>query len=101
MAARREVWEELGLRIPLEGTRPVLTLHWEHGFDDFYTVTRSVRAEEIRLQTEEVAEVRWAGREEILDMIDSGTFIPYEKSLISLLFFLKDRRSAHTRADSV
>ncbi len=96
-AARRETWEELGLCIAIE--RPALTIHWEHGFDDFYTVVREVGEDEIRLQTEEVAEVRWAGPEEILDMIDGGSFIPYEKSLISLLFFLKDHRSAHTRAD--
>ena len=37
----------------------------------------------IRMQPEEVAEVRWASRDEILLMIDSGEFIPYEKSLIS------------------
>ena len=100
MAAQRETWEELGLRILPEGIRPVLTIHWERGFDDFYTVTRDVGAQEIRLQAEEVAEVRWASREEILAMIDGGSFIPYEKSLISLLFFLKEHRSAHTRADS-
>ena len=99
MAALRETREELGLRIPIEGARPVMTLHWEHGFDDFYTVIRDVGKEELRLQDEEVAEVRWADREEILGMIDSGSFIPYEKSLISLLFFLKDHRSAHTKAD--
>ena len=99
MAARRETWEELGLKILPEMIRPVLTIHWEHGFDDFYTVTRDVGARELRLQAEEVAEVRWASREEILAMIDGGSFIPYEKSLISFLFFLKDHRSAHTRAD--
>lgn len=99
-AAVRETWEELGLRIVPEGFRPVLTVHWEHGFDDFYTVTRGVREEELHLQAEEVAEVRWAGAEEILAMIDGGSFIPYEKSLISLLFFLRDHRSAHTRTDS-
>ena len=99
MAALRETREELGLRIPIEGARPVMTLHWEHGFDDFYTVIRDVGKEELRLQDEEVAEVRWADREEILGMIDSGSFIPYEKSMISLLFFLKDHRSAHTKAD--
>ena len=99
MAAQREIWEELGLPVSLEGERPVLTIHWEHGFDDFFTVTRDVRVDELRLQAEEVAEVRWADQEEILAMIDGGGFIPYEKSLISLLFFLKDHRSAHTRAD--
>ena len=53
----------------------------------------------LQLQYEEVQAVRWASREEILQMIDHGTFIPYEKSLIELLFFRRDHRSSHTRED--
>ena len=30
-------------------------------------------------------------------MIDSGTFIPYHRSLIELLFFLRDHSGTHTR----
>ena len=32
-------------------------------------------------------------------MIDDGRFIPYEKSLIELLFFRRDHRGSHTRSD--
>ena len=53
----------------------------------------------LRLQYEEVQAARWASREEILQMIDDGRFIPYEKSLIDLLFFRRNHRSAHTRGD--
>ena len=34
-------------------------------------------------------------------MIDNGEFIPYEKSLIELLFFRKDHCSSLTRSDSI
>ena len=99
-AAERETLEELGLSIDLTDVRPSLTIHWEHGFDDFYLLTRPVDTAELTLQWEEVQAVRWAGKEEIFGMIDDGTFIPYEKSLIELLYFLRDHRSAHTRGDT-
>ena len=87
-AAERETREELGI-----------TIHWEHGFDDIYVLTQQVDPESLHLQYEEVQTVRWAGKEEILQMIDDGRFIPYEKSLIELLFFRRDHRSSHTRSD--
>ena len=53
----------------------------------------------LTLQPEEVQRVRWAGLEEILQMIDDGSFIPYEKNLIRLLFWRRDHSSAHTKSD--
>ena len=98
-AAERETREELGLTVDLSNERPTLTLYWEHGFDDYYVLTRAVDLNALQLQYEEVQQVRWASKEEILQMIDDGSFIPYEKSLIELLFYRKDHRSAHTRSD--
>ena len=98
-AAERETREELGLNLDLSDFRPTITLHWEHGFDDYYTVTQPVDPDALQLQYEEVQAVRWASKEEIIRMIDDGRFIPYEKSLIELLFFRRNHRSAHTRND--
>ncbi len=98
-AAERETREELGLDIRLENVRPTLTLSFDHGFDDFYVLTQPVDLSSLRLQPEEVQAVRWADREEILRMIDDGQFIPYEKSLIGLLFFRRNHSGAHTRSD--
>ena len=99
-AAERETREELGLSVDLSAVRPTLTIHWEHGFDDYYVLTADVDPGSLHLQYEEVQTVRWAPLEEILEMIDGGQFIPYAKSLIELLFFRKDHRSAHTGSDS-
>ena len=99
-AAERETREEIGLEIDLSGVRPALTLNWEHRFDDYYLVTREVDPESLRLQYEEVQAVRWATRDEIMRLIDDGKFIPYEKSLIDLLFFQRNHRGAHTRRDT-
>ena len=99
-AAEREMQEELGLSIDLSDERPSMTIHWENGFDDYYILTREVDLNQLKLQYEEVQKVKWAGLEEILQMIDDGRFIPYEKSQIELLFFRRNHRSSHTREDS-
>jgi len=100
-AAERETLEELGLSIHLTDVRPTITIYWEHGFDDYYILTQEVDLDSLHLQYEEVQAVRWATLEEILKMIDDGQFIPYEKSLIELLFFRRNHRSSHTRSDHV
>ena len=100
-AAERETREELGLEIDLKDERPTMTIYWEHGFDDYYVLTRNVDLNTLTLQPEEVQTVRWAEKEEILQMIDDRTFIPYEKSLIELLFRRRDNRSSHTRRDGI
>lgn len=98
-AAERETLEELGLSVDLSDVRPTLTVHWENGFDDYYVLTREVDPASLRLQPEEVQQVRWADKDEILRMIDDRQFIPYEKSLIELLFFRRNHRSSHTVRD--
>ena len=99
-AAERETREELGLAIDLSQVRPSLTIHWEHGFDDFYILTQPVDLDTLHLQYEEVQAVRWASKEEILHMIDTGEFIPYEKGLIELLFFRRNHRTIQTKKDT-
>lgn len=98
-AAEREVSEELGIAISLEDIRPVLTIHFNEGFDDIYAITKDLQLSELRLQPEEVQAVKWASLEEIVSMIDSGKFIPYHKDLIGMLFFMRNRRGTFTRAD--
>lgn len=94
-AAEREVREEIGLELDLSDIRPSLTLNFDGGFDDYYVLTREMDLSSLHLQEEEVQAVRWATQEEILRMIDDGLFIPYEKSLIGLLFFCRNHRGAH------
>ena len=91
-AAEREVLEELGCKISLMNNRPVLTIHFDQGFDDIYTVEKDLNVETLVLQTEEVKAVKWAALDEILQMIDEGVFIPYHKELIRLLFYMRNHR---------
>ena len=98
-AAERETREELGLEIDLSEERPSVTIWFETGFDDYYLLTREVDLNSLHLQESEVQQVRWATKEEVLEMIDDGRFIPYEKSQMELLFFRRNHRSSHTRKD--
>ena len=91
-AAARETMEELGLAIDFSAIRPMITVNFTEGFDDFYVLTHDVALEDLRLQTEEVSEAKWASLAEIEEMIGAGTFIPYQKDLLRYLFFTAARR---------
>lgn len=94
IAAMRETREEIGLEINLSGVKPKLSISFDVGFDDWYVVYAEPDITKLKLQYEEVQAVKWAGREEILAMIDSGEFIPYSKSFIEFIFDFKDQYGA-------
>jgi isopentenyldiphosphate isomerase len=98
-AAEREVREEIGLNISLKDIRPSLTINFDYGFDDIYIIEKDIELTELKLQYEEVESVKWASMDEIFKMIDNNTFIPYHKSLIELLFAMKNIRGTHTKPD--
>lgn len=91
-AAERETAEELGLHMDFSNRRPVITVNFKDGFDDFYTVQEDISLDDLRLQKEEVAGAKWASKEEVEAMIDEGTFIPYQKDLLGYLFFAREGR---------
>ena len=93
MAAEREAFEELGLKINLENERPTLINLFDEGFDDVYVLNMDVDLSTLKLQPEEVQNVKWASKEEIFSMIDDGSFIPYHKSWIDILFYRSKIRS--------
>lgn len=98
-AAERETFEEIGYRLDLNNERPSFTIDFEEGFDDCYLVIRDLDIEQLILQETEVQNVKWAAKEEILQMIKEETFISYHPSKIELMFFLKNQRGTHMRND--
>jgi isopentenyldiphosphate isomerase len=98
-AAQRELDEEIGLLVSLEQERPRLTVNFYGGFDDIYMIREDVELSALRLQEEEVQAVRWASMDEILHMIEEGTFIPYSPDFIRVMFFLRDQEGMHMRGD--
>ena len=91
-AASRELYEELGISHDFLHDRPMLTVHFERGFDDVYVIHKDIAVSELKLQLEEVQAAKWADRDEIYSLIDSGTFIPYYKSFIDMLFNYRTNR---------
>ena len=87
--------EEIGLAIDLSCEQPKLTIPFDVGFDDIYTLVMDVDLSRLTLQESEVQAVRWADEAEVLAMLADGRFIPYHKAFIQLLFALKDSRGAH------
>lgn len=100
IAAHRELHEELGLDVDFSDKLPALSLTFNHGFDDYYLIEQEVDFAALKLQPEEVAAVRWASQEEILQMIDGGSFIPYYPDLIRLLFQMRQGLGARFRPDT-
>lgn len=93
-AAQRELYEEIGLDLDFQQVRPHLTINFERGFDDIYLIEKNVPLQTLTLQYEEVQNVKWASKNEILAMIRNGEFIPYYESLIQLLFDVRKHRGA-------
>lgn len=100
MAAEREVLEELGYQISLENVRPALTINFPGGFDDYYLIQDdNLDIKMLKLQEEEVKGVKWASLNEILEMIEEGSFIPHHKAFMELLFFMRNHKGTHTRQE--
>ncbi|MFC7319792.1 NUDIX hydrolase [Halobacillus campisalis] len=94
-AAEREVKEEIGYILNLRNRRPSLTVNFENGFDDYYLIENDLKTSNLSLPTEEVKQVKWASKEDIVDMISEGLFIPYHKSLIEVLFDMRNTMGSH------
>jgi isopentenyldiphosphate isomerase len=93
-AAERELFEELGYSADLTKERPLFTINFYDGFDDYYIIEREIDLDTLTLQQEEVQNVKWADKGTILKMIKDGTFIPYHNSIIELLFDNKMSRGS-------
>ena len=87
-AAQRELLEEIGLMFDFSNLRPVITLAFDRGFDDFFVFVKDVNINMLKLQPEEVRDVKWADCETVLAMIKTGEFIPYKEDFIKILFGL-------------
>ena len=94
-AIERELLEEIGLKIDLQNVRPHITINFDNGFDDVYLIEKDLDISLLKLQYEEVQQVKWATCNEIFEMLDDGIFIPYYKNLIQLFFDMRKQYGSH------
>lgn len=92
-AAQRELSEELGLSFDFSNLRPKFTFNFASGFDDVYVLFLNPDLKDLHLQADEVSEVKWAVKEEIHRIINTGEFIKYHHSVIDFLFEVRDETS--------
>ena len=85
-AARRELWEELGLETGDGQLRFILTEPFKWVLDDFYYLPGCCELSQLRPQPEEVSELKWAEREEVFAMLEDGRFVDYSPRLMEKLF---------------
>ena len=90
--ATRELLEELGIDVNLEGKQANFTINFEKGFDDYYFIDYDIDAKDVVFQKEEVQAVKWADKDEIISLIRSGEFIEFRESLVDLMFSFRDKR---------
>jgi isopentenyldiphosphate isomerase len=74
-AAIRETKEELGIDLDISKLEPLLTVKFSRGFDDIWLIRQNIDINHLKLQYEEVADVKWASEEEIKQMVRDGEFI--------------------------
>jgi len=86
--ARRELLEELGFDFDFSNERARFTINCENLFDDYYIIKQDINLDELVLQKEEVDAVKWASKEEIIDMIDNDEFAEKNVELMKFIFSL-------------
>lgn len=92
--ARRELKEELNLDYDFSNTRASFTFNSENEFDDYFLINLDIDINFLKLQAEEVQNVKWASKAEILRLLKNKQFVPYKKSLVELVFDYKNQRNS-------
>ena len=96
-AVVRETREELGIDLDPDRFVKVCSLYYDNSIHDIYNVVLEEGEHwNFNVPNEEVAAVKWASEEEIMDMLDDGTFLPVYKEFIGLLFRMKTRKGIVT-----
>ena len=87
--ALRECKEELGLDIPKKEIELIFSFKREYDFVDVWLVRKNIDIKKLKLQEEEVEEVKWVSKEELEKMIKNNETTPnvsfYFNMLIKLI----------------
>lgn len=98
-AIHRETLEEIGYNYDFSNIRPYFTINYEDGFGDVYIINNcELDLDNFKMQPEEVQNITWANKNEILQLMDENKFVPYENGFIELLFSLRNRKRGIIRS---
>ena len=85
-AARRELFEELGIRTAAGELVYGGRMRRRNSFTDIWLLYRDIDPATLRLQKEEVAEARWATPDELVQMLNNRTFHHYGSAYFQFVF---------------
>ena len=80
-AIKRETKEELGIEI--DNIKPLITFYCEHEIDIIYYINYQLSDFK---KTKDVSEIKYATKEEIINLIDNDEFVKYKKEIIETIF---------------
>ncbi len=85
-AANRELYEELGIPSNKNTLKKLARIRRRNSLLDIWFINKDVDTERLRLQKDEVAEVRWVSREVFKNMIENSEFHNYGKDYFDTVF---------------
>ena len=85
-AARRELFEELGIATDRDTLLPLLSLKRKNSFLDVWYTVYDKPVHDLALQSSEVAEIKSVTKEELLAMIRDGKFHRYGNDYFEQVF---------------
>ncbi len=91
-AIARELYEELGLTHDFSKERPCISIHYYEGVDENYLIIKDIDLKDVLFKDNEVEEVKYVTKEELLKIYDNDQFVFYKRSFLEMFFdFYKDR----------
>ncbi len=78
-AARRELFEELGIPSTPQTLKKILRLKRRNSLLDVWVIGCDTPIEKLKLQESEVSKVRWVTKQELEEMINAGKYHNYGK----------------------
>ena len=85
-AARREVFEELGVATNEQDLQLISRIVRKNSFLDVYLLERTIPLEDLVLQRSEVAQAKWVPLEKFKQMVADGEYHNYGKAYFKTIF---------------
>lgn len=85
-AAIREAKEELGIDINSNNMKKMTRIKKKDHFADVWLVNQNFLLEDIKIQEEEVSDVRWITMDDLKTLIENGKFHNYGNEYFKMIF---------------
>ena len=74
---KAEIDEELGVNVGKDNLICYKTIQTEDDFVDFYYLKKDIKLEDIKMQTEEVQDVKWFSKKQVSELIEGGEVLKF------------------------